>query len=80
MVLRLWVIRMYSYLTGLNIICRPFPIPEDNQGHSATTASWLSWVDLYSRQSSANSRTDEVTLADRSFIYTKNTREPSTVP
>ena len=42
--------------------------------------SWMVRITLYSRQSSANSRTHEETLSGRSLICTRNKIGPSTVP
>jgi hypothetical protein len=49
---------------------------------SACSVRWSSsfLIVLYSRQSSANKRTDELTQCGRSFIWHKNIIGPSTVP
>ena len=48
----------------------------------AVSVRWSSsfLIVLYSRQSSANKRTDELTQSGRSFIWHKNIIGPSTVP
>ena len=42
--------------------------------------SWMVPTDLYSKQSSANKRTWDVTLSGRSFIYNRKRSGPRTVP
>ena len=74
MTFRLLVIRICSHLARLNNICADLiPIPVDDRDLSVGTLHLSGLVfSLFSRRSSAKSRTEEETLEGRSLLYTGN--------